>query len=147
MMGRISKLRRSERGSSAVEFALVAPAFLALVLGIANLGIFFFAHAGLKSAVAEGARYASISPKPDNAAIAARITERRFGLNPADITQQPTITACTADGTATGRPCVDIEMKYQVKMNWIFVNLGSWSVFDLTERRRAYVYPASTSKA
>jgi Flp pilus assembly protein TadG len=130
-----SKLRRNEGGASAVEFALVAPAFLALVLGIANVGIFFFAHAGLKSAVAEGARYASISPKPTNALIAARITERRFGLNPADITA-PTVTNCT-DG---GRPCVDIEMGYQVKMNWILVGSGSWTVFNLTERRRAFVY-------
>ncbi|HEX8534700.1 MAG TPA: TadE/TadG family type IV pilus assembly protein [Allosphingosinicella sp.] len=140
MTGRLLKLRRSESGSSAVEFALVAPAFLALVLGIANLGIFFFAHAGLKSAVAEGARYASISPKPDNDLIAARITDRRFGLNPADITA-PTVTNCT-DG---GRPCVDIQMGYQVKMNWIFVGSGSWSTFNLTERRRAFVYKDSLS--
>lgn len=146
MMGRLVKIRKSERGSSAVEFALIAPAFLALILGIANLGIFFFAHAGLKSAVAEGARYASISPKPSNADIAARISERRFGLNPTDITA-PTVTDCTADGTATGRPCVDIVMGYQVKMNWIFVGTGSWSTFNLTERRRAFVYPASLSSS
>jgi Flp pilus assembly protein TadG len=146
MMGRLFRLRSSERGSSAVEFALIAPAFVALVLGIANLGIFFFAHSGLKSAVAEGARYASISPKPSNADIAARITERRFGLNEIDITEGPTVTDCTSDGTATGRPCVDIVMKYKVKMNWIFVGTGSWSAFDLTERRRAFVYAPSLSK-
>ncbi len=143
MMDRLSRIRQSQRGSSAVEFAFVAPAFIALVLGIANLGVYFFAHSGLKSALAEGARYASISPKPANDAIAARITERRFGLNPSDITEGPTVT----DSTSGGRPCVDIVMKYQVKMNWIFVDHGSWSVFNITERRRAFVYPASVSSS
>ena len=148
MMGLLSKLRRSEDGLSVVEFGLVAPAFLAMVLGIANMGIFFFAHSGLKSAVAEGARFASISPKPSNDAIAARITERRFGLNPSDITLGPTVTDCTvADGSTRGRPCVDIEMRYQVKMNWIVVGSGSWTVFNLTERRRAFVYPNSLSSS
>jgi Flp pilus assembly protein TadG len=144
MMGRSAGLRGSEGGASAVEFALVAPAFVALLIGTANVGTFFFANSGLKSAVAEGARFASIHPRPTNEAIIARITDRRFGMNPADIVA-PTVTDCTHDGTPTGRPCVDIQMGYQVKMNFIFVKSASWSTFDLTERRRVFVYPAGFS--
>jgi hypothetical protein len=78
---------------------------------------------------------ASIHPKPANTDIAARITDRRFGLNPADITA-PTVTDCTSGG----RPCVDIQMGYVVKMNFVFFRSFSWSTFNITERRRVFVY-------
>lgn len=141
MMRRLLNLKRDVRGGGAVEFALIAPAFFTFIIAIANLGILFFAHSGLKSAVAEGARYASIFPKPSNALIAARITERRFGLNPADITVQPTVTDCTYGG----RPCVDITMAYKVRMNFVFFEAFEWSTFDFSETRRAFVYPANIS--
>ena len=132
MMRRLLKLKRSERGSSIVEFAFIAPAFLTFLVAIANLGILFFGYSGLKSAVAEGARFASIFPKPANTLIAARITERRFGMDAANITA-PTVTDCTF----AGRRCVDIQMTYKVKMNFIFFN---WSDITFTENRRVFVY-------
>ncbi len=140
MTGRLLRLKRNERGAGVVEFALIAPAFFTFIIAIANLGILFFAHSGLKSAVAEGARYASIYPRPTNAQIIDRITERRFGMNPTDITP-PTVVDCTSGG----RPCVDIEMGYKVRMNFIFFQAFEWSTFDFKERRRVFVYPASIS--
>lgn len=145
MMIRFAKLKRDDRGMSVVEFGLLAPAFITFVIAIANLGIFFFAHSGVKSAVAEGARLASIHPRPTNEAILARISERRFGVNAADITA-PTVTNCTSDGTATGRPCVDIQMGYLVRMNFVFFKSFSWSTFQITERRRVFVYDAGLSR-
>lgn len=136
MMRRFLKLKRDNRGAGAVELALLAPVFFTLIIAIGNVGILFFAHSGLKSAVADGARFASIHPKPANAAIVDRITERRFGMNPADITA-PTVVDCNSGG----RPCVDITMGYRVKMNFVFFKSFQWSTFDLTERRRVFVYP------
>lgn len=141
MMIRLTKLKRDERGMSAVEFGLLAPAFCTFIIAIANLGIFFFAHSGIKSAVAEGARLASIHPRPTNDAIAARISERRFGVNPSDITVNPTVTNCTSGG----RACVDIQMAYRVKMNFVFFKSFEWSTFQFTERRRVFVYNAGLS--
>jgi Flp pilus assembly pilin Flp len=132
MMLRLLKLRRNERGMSAVEFALVAPAFCTFIIAIAQFGILFFAQSGLKSAVAEGARYANIYPRPSNELILARITERRFGMDPAKIIA-PTITP----GTSGGRSYLDIEMKYDAQMNFIFF---TWSDLRLTEKRRVFVY-------
>jgi Flp pilus assembly pilin Flp len=132
MMRRLLKLRRNERGMSAVEFALVAPAFCTFIIAIAQFGILFFAQSGLKSAVAEGARYANIYPRPSNDLILARITERRFGMDASKIVA-PTIT----QGTAGGRTYLDIEMKYDAEMNFIFF---TWSNLRLTEKRRVFVY-------
>lgn len=132
MMRRLLGIGRAERGMSTLEFALIAPAFCTFILAIAQFGILFFAQSGLKSAVAEGARYANIYPRPSNDLILARITERRFGMDSSKIIA-PTIT----EGTSGGRPYIDIEMKYDAQMNFIFF---TWSSLRLTEKRRVFVY-------
>jgi Flp pilus assembly protein TadG len=133
-MRRLVKLSHNERGAGLVEFALIVPAFFTFIIAISQFGILFFADSGLKSAVAEGARYASIHPRPTNAQIVTRITERRFGMDTANIVA-PTATSCVSGG----RNCVDIQMGYTVKMNFIFF---SWPSLVLTERRRVFVYSA-----
>jgi Flp pilus assembly protein TadG len=126
------KLCRSERASTLLEFALLAPVFCTFVIAIGNFGILFFAKSGLSAAVAEGARYASIHPRPTNAQIIARINERRYGMNSAGITG-PTIT----EGVSGGRAYVDIQMSYKATLNFVFFN---WSTQDMVETRRVFTY-------
>jgi Flp pilus assembly protein TadG len=45
------RFRRGEKGSAAIEFAMVAPMFFALLLGIMQAGIIFFAQETLQNAV------------------------------------------------------------------------------------------------
>jgi Flp pilus assembly protein TadG len=52
--------RRRQRGQTLVEFAMVIPIFLALVLGIIDLGRVIWANDVLASAAREGARWASV---------------------------------------------------------------------------------------
>lgn len=54
---------RQERGASATEFALVAPAVAALVFAIFHLCFLVYAGAGLHWAVEQAARCAAISQK------------------------------------------------------------------------------------
>ncbi|MEW1949355.1 TadE family protein [Pseudarthrobacter sp902506025] len=51
---------RREAGAVAVEFALVLPIFLALVLGIAEMGRAFNIQVSLSEAAREAARYSAI---------------------------------------------------------------------------------------
>ena len=53
------RTRRSARGQSAVEFALVVPVFLLLVFGVMDFGRLLFVQENVQQAVALGARYAS----------------------------------------------------------------------------------------
>lgn len=118
------------RGAAALEFALLAPVLLAMLLGIAMLGILFLAQAGLRSAVEDAARYATIWPKPSQAQIEARIAARRFGMDPANIVA-PTVTF----NTASTPNYVTITMGYNITINYL---LGTKTI-ALTETRRAYV--------
>src|ERR1700730_5027278 len=47
---------RNRKGSAAVEFALVAPAFIALLFAILETGIMFFAGQYLQTITQDGAR-------------------------------------------------------------------------------------------
>lgn len=55
-------VRRSRRGSHAVEFALLAPVLVAIVTGIADYGWFFFQQQGVATAAREAARAAVLTP-------------------------------------------------------------------------------------
>jgi Flp pilus assembly pilin Flp len=132
-------LLRSNRGAGLVEFALIAPVLITFIIGIAQLGGLFFANAGLKSAVGEGARLATIFPRPTNEQIIARITSRRFGLEPTRVSE-PTL----AHGTTTnGRNYVDIEMTYTTPLSFIFFDTPP---LTLVERRRAFIHACQASQ-
>lgn len=51
---------KSERGAAAVEFALVLPVFLLLVLGIITFGLIFKDYLGISHAAREGVRWAAL---------------------------------------------------------------------------------------
>jgi len=133
MTKRLRPFRRflpDRRGAAVLEFALVAPVLFTMLLGIVVLGILFLAQAGLRSAVEDAARFATIWPRPTQADIEARITARRFGMDPANIVA-PTITF----NTTASPNYVIITMGYNITINYI---LGTKTI-ALTETRRAYV--------
>jgi Flp pilus assembly protein TadG len=130
-----SRLKRDQRGAGAVEFALIAPLFCAFIIGIGQLGLLFFANAGLTNAVAEGARLATLFPRPTDAAIAAQISQKRFGLDPALLTG-PTI----VNGVSGGATYADITMTYSAPVNFLFLNVGP---VRLSQTRRVYTQPTS----
>jgi len=62
----------SERGSAVVEFALVVPLILALVLGIVEIALAARTQLEVVNAAREGARQAAASPDPADAVRAVR---------------------------------------------------------------------------
>lgn len=80
-----------ERGTTAVEFAVIAPVFLALLIGIFHVSILGFTVANLHYAVEKGARCKAISANcPD-------ITTYYHAPNPVPVFTYDTTAAC---GTA-----------------------------------------------
>jgi len=130
LLQQLRQLRASTKGASALEFALVAPVLLMLLMGITQLGVLFFAQAGLKSAVEDAARFATLWPTPNQSQIEQRIQTRRFGMDPANIVG-PTVTF-----SANQAPnFVTISMGYRITLNYLFDK----KTLVLSESRRAYV--------
>lgn len=71
-MTRCATVRRSERGSISVEVAVIAPAFIFLMLLVVYAGKVSEADGNVERAAAAGARAASLRQHPDGATDDAR---------------------------------------------------------------------------
>lgn len=65
---RVHRFAGDERGAAVVEFAIVVPVLLLLVLGIIDLGRMLAVAGSLTAAVRDGARMAAASASPSDAA-------------------------------------------------------------------------------
>jgi Flp pilus assembly protein TadG len=111
---RVHKKRRSGvRGAAAVEFAIVLPLFLTLVLGTIDYGYYFFVSEVVTNAAREGARAGSVVD-PSDQALAVSEAESvannylaRGGLSQQGV-QTPTIVQ------VNGVDAVRVEINYPV---------------------------------
>lgn len=74
----MSGQRRLARGVAAVEFALVLPVLLALLLGIFDYGYVFFVRLGMTNAAREGARVGVTRDEPAIVSAAAVEAAERY---------------------------------------------------------------------
>jgi Flp pilus assembly protein TadG len=129
------RILRDSRGLGAVEFAIIAPALFAIIIGITQLGVLYFANADLRNAVAAGARYASIFPRPSTDAIKERTSKQLAHLQGSRLTA-PKVTYAT---DARGYDYAEIELTYSVPLNFVV----SSPAVTLKETRRVFLQPAS----
>lgn len=142
LLRRLCRFGRDDRGVTAIEFALIAPVFIAMIVGVTQIGRLFYAHAGLRNAVAEGARFATIDPRPTASSITARINANKSSLDGASF-GAPSVTfaqdATTKEWSAT------ISMSYSVTLDFIFYSYGP---VTLNYTRSTWVQaPAGTTPA
>lgn len=71
-----ARFRRETRAAAMVEFAIVVPVLLLLLLGIIDYGRFFFLWNNLTNAVRDGARIAAVMSPLDAAAVEAAVRSR-----------------------------------------------------------------------
>jgi Flp pilus assembly protein TadG len=67
--GQKSFLRRlgaSERAASAIEFALLAPVFIGLMLGVVEVGIYMQNYSAVRSLAGDAARFAAVEYQKNN---------------------------------------------------------------------------------
>jgi Flp pilus assembly protein TadG len=100
------KSRQDERGAAVVEFALVAPLLLLMVLGIAEFGRAYFVQANLSQAAREGVRVMALKNDPAGAiaatkAAAPTLTLTNIAVTPASCLTSGTTPAATATVTVT----------------------------------------------
>ncbi|KRB43864.1 TadE/TadG family type IV pilus assembly protein [Terrabacter sp. Root181] len=83
-------MARTERGASAVEFAIVLPVLFLVLAGIVDFGRAYFAQIELSNAAREGARAAVVLPLGSTPAptteVAARVAAALPGISDATVT-------------------------------------------------------------
>lgn len=85
---------RNTGGSPAVEFAVVAPVFLAMMIGTIYASVLFFVDGSLQNAVEDAARCAAVKTNvcPDNSSTQTYALSHFYGSS----VLTPTFTASTA---------------------------------------------------
>jgi Flp pilus assembly protein TadG len=126
----LQRLGRDRRGATAAEFALSVPVALLIIVAFIQMGVLFFANAGMQNALNEGARAATLWPRRDAAQIRTEINAARFGLNP-DLLGEPRMVF----GTEGGQDFVEITLTYTPELNFLFFEVDA---LTLTHTRRAY---------
>lgn len=107
MIRLLRKLRRDDRGAAVIEMAFALPALIMLMWLIVQLGLVFRAMSGIQHGLGEGARMATLYPKPADSAIQDRIEDAVYGIGPGNFT-----IAAPVSGTADGATYLDLQVTY-----------------------------------
>ncbi|MGO4663049.1 TadE/TadG family type IV pilus assembly protein [Terrabacter sp. 2TAF16] len=108
-------MARTERGASAVEFAIVLPVLFLIIAGIVDFGRAYFTQIELSNAAREGARAAVVLPLGSTPAptteVAARVSAALPGIG--DATLSPAPVYCPSVATSTARATVAVSRPFQ----------------------------------
>jgi Flp pilus assembly protein TadG len=111
------RTRERERGAAAVEFALVVPLLLMLVLGIAEIGRIYNVQTTLSGAAREGVRVMALQNSVSTARTTTKAAASRLALTDAQITVLPsTCVASTATPVATATVTVTYPLQLITKL-------------------------------
>ena len=80
---KLAALWQDNRGASALEFALTAPAFFLFIFGIVEFGLLFWTQLGLQHGSEMAARCATVNSTlcPSSGAITSYAAQQAFGLS------------------------------------------------------------------
>ena len=129
------------RGQSLVEFALVLPVFMVLLMALLDFGRVVFAQNTVAQAAREAARFAAVSPaqsKADQIRATAIRTGVGLGLTSANISGAGCASCFYPDGTDQGdRAVVTVSVQVDIITPLISQLMGGSFVVQATSR--AYI--------
>lgn len=106
------RLLRSERGASAVEFAMILPILVLLVVGIAEFGRAFQVKGTLAAAAREGVR--TMALQNDQAAARTMVENVAASLNPAVTDADISISPAACPTTYPNNTDVTLTISYHL---------------------------------
>lgn len=120
---RLRALRKEQGGAAAIEFALLAPVFFLLFLGVLQVAVYLQNYNAVQSLASDGARYVLVEYQKNNKLTDTQIQQvvRGEAVNAPYMLDTDRLTV-TIDrsGTSriTGATEIDIELEYQLS-DWL----------------------------
>jgi Flp pilus assembly protein TadG len=121
--------KRTERGASILEFAIVASIFFTVVFGVIEFGRLFWTHSALRDAARRGARYA-VTRKEDAASIQAVKNVVVYG----DPNANPATATPLVNGLTTGNVLVEYK-------NFNGILLSAQATVSITNFKFNFIVP------
>lgn len=133
MIGKfLASLRRDSRGAGLVEFALIAPVLVTLLLGTLNLGVYYFAKNSVENALDEAARDAAVFPRPTDAELTTTFNNELLKTEKTGTVAFKIVHATTTGGI----DYATLTANYSIPVDLVFVDLGS---IPARAERRVYL--------
>lgn len=107
MMRLLGKLRRNDRGAAVIETAFALPALVLMMWMLVQAGLVFRAMSGIQHGLGQGARMATLFPKPSNTAIENAISAAVYGIGPGTFNIEDPVA-----GTQDGATYLDLKVTY-----------------------------------
>jgi Flp pilus assembly protein TadG len=128
----IARLRADERGAALVEFALVAPIFLTLLMGVIQVGLHVQNTNSVRNLASDAARYTVVQYQRGNKlttdqiamAVRARGVGPRYNLN----TDRLNVTVTEPASRIGGVREMRIALSYDLPDYLAFVNTGALQI-------------------
>ncbi len=136
---KLTSIKKSEKGQSLTEFALVLVFLLSLLAGVFDLGRAFFAYIIIRDAAQEGAVFGAIAPKDDLNAFSIAVADRVVAAyvdpsNPSEVPIDVNVMNVQVDiiGSACAGPGngvrVTVDYSLPVTMPFLGAIIGSQDV-------------------
>jgi len=113
--------RQRCRGQNLVEFSVVLPIMIVVMLGIVEFGLIYFMRASVENAAREGARYGAIHPT-DVSGIQTRVRGTVSALDPSTLT----INVTYPDGDSLPTQRVQVSVSYPLTTFWPGPHAGTY---------------------
>ncbi len=120
-MRKLARLLRDRRGGSIVEFALLGPVLLTMMLGAADVGRMFYVRQNLEYATEQAARYYALNPTAVGASDVTPYLQSRMGGGIGSSVQVQYADTANCNGS-TNVTCTTITATYS--FNFIAGYLG-----------------------
>lgn len=113
----IGRFRRSQSGAAIVEFALLAPVFLIMFMGVLQVGIYLQNYNAVQSLASDAARFVMIENQKNNNLTNEQVRSILLGLStnsPYLLDTDRLVITVDRSGVSrvTGATEIDIEMRY-----------------------------------
>jgi len=115
-MRAFKKLRGDQKGAAVIEMAFALPVVIIMMWMIVQLGLVFRAMSGIQHGLGEGARAATLYPKPSDTIIRNKISDAVYGIGPGHF-----VVATPVTGNADGANYLDLKVTYTQSTDLLLV--------------------------
>jgi Flp pilus assembly protein TadG len=140
-MRRLRGVPRARQGQSLVEFALVLPLLLVLLMGILDFGRAIAAYNSVSNAARSAVRVAIVDQNPDRVREIAE--EESIALGPVDVDFNPNVNSDNPCAVTVCRVSVEVSYEYVPATPIVSNIVGTITVRSISELpiERLYVSP------
>lgn len=129
----LRKIIRDQEGGAAIEMAIALPLLVSFIYGIFQIGLVFQANAGVKHALGEAAREATIWPIPTDDELKAIVKSKSFGTHNGTLKDASIVINKDENGDPDGSRT--ITLTYAQPTDFIFF---AGPTVDIVQSKRVY---------